>query len=159
MHIHAWVALRDCTNAATELFFTTLKTMAVQEMCQAALSRALSAAAGDKHSALIFSEHCQSVQLLIQPQFTRGWTWQIRCNYTELQLSSFSLFHLYGRQIIVCCVVLLLHLFECAVLCSVISRAGLRLRLCQRQPNSWTHSRGINLVVFFCNLHMQWCWD
>lgn len=71
----------------------------------------------------------------------------------------FSLFHLYGRQIIVCCGVLLLHLFECAVLCSVIPRAGLRVQLCQRQPHSWTHSRGINLIVFFCNLHVQWCWD
>lgn len=120
-----------------------------------AFSRAMSAAALDSHSALIFSEHCQSVQLLIQPQYSRGWTWQILCNYTELQLSSFTLFHLDGRQITVCCVVLVLHLLESAV----IPRARLRVQLYQRLSNSWTpqHS-GIKLIVFSCNLHVQQCW-
>lgn len=62
---------------------------------------------------------------MIQPKFTRGWTWQILCNYAKLQPSSFSLFHLYGRQIIVCWVFLhlFLHLFESAV--SVLWAQGL----------------------------------
>lgn len=42
----------------------------------------------------IFGEYCQSAQLMIQPQYTYRWTWQILNNHIEPQLSSFSLLHL-----------------------------------------------------------------